>query len=699
MRLGLHFNNAGDVGRAKWYIDQVKPPMCKFLLGSFDQELLDYARERGALLVLRVYTDDQSAQNADAYINQVVAEAVKWHFDAVEGYNEAFQNGSGDLTWRAAFDIKLMQRADACGIKAVIGSFSTGNPGNISDYQYYLPALKYASDHGHYVGLHEYSAPVMQWGAGNNQWYDGNWRLDDQAANTGVLGWWTLRYRRAVMEWRRLGLVTIPKILITEGGLDDIQPRPPSPGRGWKDHKSWWTWNNFGDYAAQWAWYCRQLTHDSYIAGVCDFGWGALDPAWSTFRLDTEPDMLKRLITEMQVIPRLHDDAVTEPVPVVCDFLSALRTVFPGALDLRSSLAKSVSAQYEQRRLTEIEVMALHHTGSPVTTTWESVARYHVANNGWPGIGYHVGVGRDGQVSLLNDPETVSYHVGNQNRRALGICVPGDYRTDQPTKDMLEVLPKLVDIVRDYLGRADMPIDGHRGVSGGTVCPGGNLEELLPMLNDIRGGDEVGTSDVAVYDTGGVKRDSPWLLSKYGRVEIKESSQKHRYKLVRIEETVGPAILKVRVLDKSGAPASVMVVETYPDLGAPSGDLQDLTRGDKALDQWSNRGVPQFTDGSGYTGFGLGADSWIKSFSVGGPYHVWLFHTAIGSDCISWLGWLGGTDHMGPMSLVFQEVEDTGSVTPPPPSGGDETDLTEIESILAEVRDLLKALTKHLGVA
>ncbi|MED1799546.1 hypothetical protein [Brevibacillus porteri] len=34
------------------------------------------------------------------------------------------------------------------------------------------------------------------------------------------------------------------------------------------------------------------------------------------------------------------------------------------------------------------------------------------------------------------------YHVGNSNRHALGICLVGDFRTQQPTPERLEV-PRL----------------------------------------------------------------------------------------------------------------------------------------------------------------------------------------------------------------------------------------------------------------
>ena len=46
--------------------------------------------------------------------------------------------------------------------------------------------LRHAAADGHYVALHEYSAPVMQWGVGENQWNGGEWTLGDEATAPGA---------------------------------------------------------------------------------------------------------------------------------------------------------------------------------------------------------------------------------------------------------------------------------------------------------------------------------------------------------------------------------------------------------------------------------------------------------------------------------------------------------------------------------
>jgi hypothetical protein len=286
---------------------------------------VSYARDRGAITILRVYEEDQRLAGTarDRFIDRVVRRMEELPAMMVaEGYNEAFQSGI-ELARRAEFDIELMRTMAAMGRKAAIGSFSTGTP-EISDWHYYLLALKHAASHQHFVALHEYGGPVMQWGCGMNQWRTGDWILGDPCTRSDVLGWWCLRYRRHVAEWRRLGVDPIPRILITEGGLDDVYPRPGPPAKGYKDWEAagWGHGapggHDFGDYADQWRWYCDRLSEDSFVAGAVDFGFATQDPAWDSFDLSTDPAMLERFAAVMRPAPEPPSpDPIPDPSPPI----------------------------------------------------------------------------------------------------------------------------------------------------------------------------------------------------------------------------------------------------------------------------------------------------------------------------------------------------------------------------------------------
>jgi hypothetical protein len=202
-----------------------------------------------------------------------------------------------------------------------------------------------------------------------------------------------------------------------------------------------------------------------------------------------------------------------------------------------------------------------------------------------------------------------------------------------------------------------------------------------------------------IVDVHGTQRDWAWLTGKYGRLEHRRGAGYPCFELVRIEETIGPASLKVKLIDASGAPVGALVALTYPDLRNPANFLQDLMQGDPAKSQWSSRGAVQFTDGmTGMTGFGLGGDSWIRDLVAGGPYHVWPYHTAIYADCLSWIGWLGGTDHAGPCSLVFQLVQGGTPDPDPDPDPEPPSDFeAHVIALLTRIATGIEHLSAHLG--
>jgi hypothetical protein len=128
-------------------------------------------------------------------------------------------------------------------------------------------------------------------------------------------------------------------------------------------------------------------------------------------------------------------------------------------IDLRGKLPVHASRRYNSRKLADIRSIAIHHS---LTTqgSAEAFAGYHVRTNGWPGIGYAYVVGRDGAVYQCWDHTVVSYHVGNSNRHALGICMVGDFRTQQPTAEQYEATLELVRNLQKQLPNA-VVVKGH----------------------------------------------------------------------------------------------------------------------------------------------------------------------------------------------------------------------------------------------
>lgn len=489
--MGLHVMHADRDDLVRAYIDRVRPTVVKWLDDPGGNDIVQYARDRGALTVLRVYEADQRL--GGDYIGRVVAAMQQWPaFMVGESFNEDFQTPP-EASRRAEFDIELMKAMDRIGRKAGILCASTGQP-EMSFWPDYLPAIRYAAEHGHYVCWHEYGGgPVgMLWGVGQNQ-HPWNERVD-KPENAAARGWWVLRYRRHVDEWRRLGLTTIPRQYIGEGGLDDIWPRPGHGGKGYKDfigeHPA-----GVGDYAEQWAWTCRRWAEDDYMVGGVDFGFASRDPQWSSFDMATDPATLADVQATMAALGGGGPVPVPTPGgdPMSTRLSAMLRAEF-GELydDLRGKLRTNPNGPngaFGYLDMAKVDGIAVHHTAAPETVTWESTAAYHVDTRKFAGIGYHMGI-RQGRVALFDEVTTARAHITNENHHLLGVVFAGNYQSDPLDPTDVALLRRLVKVLDAFLGR-QVRVGGHRDFAppGYTVCPG---SALYAQVSGIRAGTDEG---------------------------------------------------------------------------------------------------------------------------------------------------------------------------------------------------------------
>ena len=204
-------------------------------------------------------------------------------------------------------------------------------------------------------------------------------------------------------------------------------------------------------------------------------------------------------------------------------------------------------------------------------------------------------------------------------------------------------------------------------------------------------------SEVEVYDRFGKKRDWFWVRQTYGNVLMLDAGRGPKFRLVRVDETEGPAALQVRVIHTDHSPVvGQPVANHWPDPHLP--DLRDGNI--KTL--WAPRAVHQETDANGMTGFGLGNGSYIKDLNAGGPHMIWILSPTYPSDGIKGIGMLGGTNHRGLLHLTFV-LDETGEGEPEPEPGDEGIDvdiLNMLDMIYSETHDLkvtVERLARHLG--
>ncbi|HKK77087.1 MAG TPA: peptidoglycan recognition family protein [Saprospiraceae bacterium] len=145
--------------------------------------------------------------------------------------------------------------------------------------------------------------------------------------------------------------------------------------------------------------------------------------------------------------------------------------------DLTGKLPRGKGKSYEKRALEQIDRIVIHHSatndGSP-----EAYALYHVETRGWPGIGYHFVIQKDGGIYQTNRLETISYHVSGQNTNSIGICLTGNYDQQQPPIAQLQACAQLIASLRQNFVQ-ELTLRAHADFSAKS-CPGKNinLEEI-----------------------------------------------------------------------------------------------------------------------------------------------------------------------------------------------------------------------------
>ena len=204
-------------------------------------------------------------------------------FDAWEAYNEPVADTPDKMKRLADFEAERTRLLAENEIRSVVGNFGTGHP-PLELWPEFKPALDAIRQYNGYLGLHEYSAPVMQYRSGSLQ--------PEGDPPQGDEGWLTLRYRKAYRRYLEpMGFGNIP-CLITECGVDGlIRPRPgPEDAEGWQDFIETWLTNGLrndppGVYMDQLIWYDENLQQDDYIKGSAIFLAGTSDPQWNSYNI------------------------------------------------------------------------------------------------------------------------------------------------------------------------------------------------------------------------------------------------------------------------------------------------------------------------------------------------------------------------------------------------------------------------------
>lgn len=145
--------------------------------------------------------------------------------------------------------------------------------------------------------------------------------------------------------------------------------------------------------------------------------------------------------------------------------------------DLSRTLPRHASKRYSVRPVSRVDTIVVHHQGcscgphdQDTEDEVKAIARYHVDGHGWPGIGYHYVVAKDGRVWKTNPITAISYHTPGYNTRGIGIMLMGNFEHYPVPGAQAEALRELIETVEHGLGRP-LHLVGH-GQVWPTQCPG-----------------------------------------------------------------------------------------------------------------------------------------------------------------------------------------------------------------------------------
>lgn len=154
----------------------------------------------------------------------------------------------------------------------------------------------------------------------------------------------------------------------------------------------------------------------------------------------------------------------------------------PKAFNIASELPKASINRYSRRIPSRVTQIILHHSAHLTMSVYD-IARSHVNERKFPGIGYHIVIEKDGTIFLTNNLDTQSYHCKEHNFKSIGICCLGNFEDEQMNEAQEHALMMLIWTMG--ISFDGLKIYGHKNLKA-TLCPGSHfpLQETIDHYHE-----------------------------------------------------------------------------------------------------------------------------------------------------------------------------------------------------------------------
>lgn len=161
----------------------------------------------------------------------------------------------------------------------------------------------------------------------------------------------------------------------------------------------------------------------------------------------------------------------------------------PQVIDIGNTFPTNPNRKpWAKRKPTDIKYLVIHHSAS--TGTLEAENRYHVQNNNWYKLSYHISIDR-GRIVQINDLLDITSHAMGANDHGIGICVNWDLRLRGLTEFERNALYGVLITLKEMFPRAE--VVGHNEISlrlanHRTSCP---VISMPKLRADIESAEEL----------------------------------------------------------------------------------------------------------------------------------------------------------------------------------------------------------------